>query len=184
MKSYLARPNITVVAGIRDPKSSGEALKALPRAAGTKLIVVKIDSTSATDAKDAVQALKAEHGIQQLDVVIANAGLGNSWQKVINTTPESIRENTEVNTIGPLLLFQAAYPLLEVAKQPKFVVMATGVSSFSLMEHMPIPAAAYGSSKAGINYITRKIHFEHPNVTSVCLYPGYVQSVNVYTFHV
>ena len=174
LKSYLSRPNITVIAGVRDPSTSAKALKGLPTAAGTKLIIVKINSTSATDAKAAIEKLKGDNGIQKLDVVIANAGLGHSWQKVLNTSPESVREYTEVNTIGPLVLFQAAYPLMEAAEQPKFIVMATGVSSFGLMEHMPLPSAGYGASKAGVNYITRKIHFEHPNVTSVCLYPGYV----------
>jgi norsolorinic acid ketoreductase len=162
-----------VIAGIRDPKTSGKALEALPLAAGTKLIVVKIDSSSTTDAKAAIHILKVEHGIQKLDVVIGNAGLGQVWENVLSTTVESLREYTEVNTIGPLVLFQAIYPLLAAAPRPKFFVMATSVSSFGLMEHFPIPSAAYGASKAGVNYIARKIHFEHQNVISVCLYPGY-----------
>jgi norsolorinic acid ketoreductase len=176
LQALLVKPNTMVIAGVRDPRASGKALKALPVASGTKLIVVKIDSTSATDATAAIRELKAEHGIQKLDVVIANAGLGHSWEKVLTTSAESIREYTEVNTIGPLVLFQAVYPLLAAATQPKFFVMATGVSSFGLMEHFPIPSAGYGASKAGVNYITRKIHFEHKNVISVCLYPGCVSS--------
>lgn len=166
-----------MIAGVRDPRASGKALKSLPLATGTKLIVVKIDSTSTTDAKAAIQALKAEHGIQKLDMVIANASLGHSWEKVLNTSVESVREYTAVNTTSPLLLFQAVYPLLAAAPQPKFFVMATSVSSFGLMEHFPIPSTGYGASKAGVNYITRKIHFEHQNVISVCLYPGYVSSL-------
>lgn len=163
-----------MIAGIRDPEASKKALHALPVAAGTELIVVKIDSTSPSDAKAAIQTLKTEHDIQKLDVVIANAGLGNSWEKILNTTAESVRVYTEANTIGPLLLFQATYDLLAAAPNPKFFVMATGVSSFGLMEHFPLPSAGYGASKAAVNYITRKIHFEHQNVISVCLYPGYV----------
>ena len=161
-----------MIAAVRDPRTSGKTLEALPLAAGTRLIIVKIDSASMTDAKAAIQALKTEHSIHSLDVVIANAGLGHSWDKVLNTSIESIRECIDVNTIGPLLLFQAVYPLLAAAPHPKFFVMATGVSSFGLMEHFPIPSAGYGASKAAINYITRKIHFEHQNVISVCLYPG------------
>jgi norsolorinic acid ketoreductase len=171
-----------VIAGVRDPSASSKALKALPVAAGTKLIIVKIDSTSDTDAKAAVETLKTEHGIKKLDVVIANAGLGDSWEKVLNTSVESVRQYTEVNTIGPLVLFQAVYPLLEAASQPKFVIMATAISSFGLMEHFPIPSAGYGASKAAISYIGRKIHFEHQNVISVSIYPGYVTSLQLRRF--
>jgi norsolorinic acid ketoreductase len=163
-----------VIAGIRDPRASSKALNALLLGAGTKLIIVKIDSNSETDAKTAIKTLQFEHRIERIDAVIANAGLGHTWDKVLSTSPQSVREYTEVNTIGPLVLFQATYPLLVAASQPKFIIMATGVSSFGLMENFPIPSAAYGASKAGANYITRKIHFEHTNVTSVCLYPGYV----------
>jgi norsolorinic acid ketoreductase len=172
LKSYLSRPNTTVIASLRDPATQLKAIQALPVASGTKLIAVKIDSTSATDAKVAVENLKKDHGITKLDVVIANAGLGHSWKKVLDTSIESVREYNESNVIGPLLLFQAVYPLLAAAPAPKFFTMATGVSSFALMEHYPLPSAGYGASKASSNYITRKIHFEHPNITSICLFPG------------
>ncbi|KIM94041.1 hypothetical protein OIDMADRAFT_45853 [Oidiodendron maius Zn] len=176
LQAYLAQPNLIVIAGVRDPSVSSEALKRLPAASGTKLIVVKIDSASDTDAKSAVGTLAAEYGIKKLDVVLANAGLGHSWEKVLSTPAETVRKYTEVNTIGPLLLFQAVYPLLAAALRPKFFVMATAVSSFGLMENFPLPSAGYGASKAGLNYIARKIHFEHESMISVCLYPGWVKT--------
>lgn len=170
LKAYLARPNLTIIAGIRDPSTS--TLSNIPTAPGTKLITVKIDSTSDIDAADAVAKLQNEHQIHKLDVVIANAGLGNSWEKVLTTSPKSVRDYMAVNTIGPLLLFQATWPLLNAAKDPKFIVMATGVSSFALAEQLPLPSAGYGASKAALNYIATKIHFEHENLTTVLLYPG------------
>lgn len=176
LKAYLARPNHTVVAGIRDPTTGSSAIVALPKAPGTKLIVVKVDSTSDTDALTAVTELQTKHGISSIDVVIANAGIGNEWSPVLQTSPQSVREYTEVNTIGPLLLFQAMWSLLDKAKAPKFILMGTGLSSFTLAEHLRLPSAGYGASKAAISYMTRKMHFEHERLTSVILYPGWVKT--------
>ncbi|KZP04636.1 hypothetical protein FIBSPDRAFT_967959 [Athelia psychrophila] len=42
---------------------------------GSKLIIVKIDSASGSNAADAVELLRKDHGFASLDVVIANAGI-------------------------------------------------------------------------------------------------------------
>jgi norsolorinic acid ketoreductase len=176
LKVYLSRPNHTIIAGIRDPGTGSSAINGLPKAAGTKLIIVKIDSTSEKDAFTAVSSLQAEHNIASIDAVIANAGLGTDWSPVLQTTPKALREHYEVNTIGPLTLFQATWPLLEKSKSPKYVLMASGLSSFTLAEHIPIPCAGYAASKAAITFLARKIHFEHKSLTSIILYPGWVQT--------
>lgn len=44
-----------------------------------------------------------------------------------------------------------------------------------MMKFMPIPAAAYGASKAAINYITRKIHFENDWLIAFFIHPGCVE---------
>ncbi|THX58151.1 hypothetical protein D6D06_03210 [Aureobasidium pullulans] len=45
------------------------------------------------------------------------------------------------------------------------------------MEHMPLmPVTAYGASKAALNYIVRKIHFENQGVCSWVLSPGWVRT--------
>ena len=44
---YLNRPNTTVIATVRDPGSSeADSLRSLPKAEGSSVIVVKIESTS------------------------------------------------------------------------------------------------------------------------------------------
>ncbi|CAN9318719.1 unnamed protein product [Alternaria alternata] len=72
----LQKPSVTVIAAVRNPSHiSAKELTALPIAEGSKLILVPLDSTSETSAKDAVRILKNDHGIKYLDVVIANAGI-------------------------------------------------------------------------------------------------------------
>ncbi|KAF7967622.1 hypothetical protein HWV62_33637 [Athelia sp. TMB] len=176
-EAFLARPNVTVIAAVRNPSSSESvaSLKALPVGAGSKLIFVKIDSLSETDAAAAVKQLQTEHGISALDVVIANSGIANQMGPAIVTPIDEVRAHFEVNAVGPLVLFQATAALLEAA-QGKFFVMSSAMGSVGDMELMPAPNTAYGSSKAAVNFITRKIHFEHPKITAVALTPGWVQT--------
>ncbi|KAI4260808.1 MAG: hypothetical protein L6R35_007424, partial [Caloplaca aegaea] len=44
------------------------------------------------------------------------------------------------------------------------------------MDQFPHPMAAYGSSKALFHWIIRKIHFEQPEIASLILAPGIVQT--------
>jgi norsolorinic acid ketoreductase len=164
-------PNTTVIAGVRDP-SATEALSAFKPANGSKLIIVKIDSASTTDAKDAVVLLKSKHGISHIDVVIANAGRGSYWGPALTTPIEEFQSHFNVNATGTLILFQAVHGLLSAAKNPKFVPIGTPVGSTSELENFPLPSTAYGTSKAALHFLTRKLHFEHENMVIFPLGPG------------
>ncbi|KAF7982426.1 hypothetical protein HWV62_28551 [Athelia sp. TMB] len=174
-KSYLLRANTTVIAAVRDPTNTStvESLQQLKAGPGSKIIIVKIDSSSATDAGEAVRLLRSEHGIAELDVVIANAGICNhlALGPVSEASIEEIRSHFEVNTIGPLVLFQATVPLLEASKNGKFIALSDSASDL-----MTDPFMVYGTSKAALNFILRKIHVEHPNITSMAIYPGWVST--------
>jgi len=137
---------------------------------------VKIDSLSATDPAAAVATL-AEQSITHIDVVIANAGIANHSGPGKATPAEEVEIHFKVNTVGPLILFQAVLPLLEKSTStPKFVTVSTAVASITDMDQFPIPNTAYGASKAALNFITRKLHFEHPDVVIYPIHPGWVQT--------
>jgi norsolorinic acid ketoreductase len=171
---YLARPNNIVVAAVRDPASeSSRSLLKVKTGAGSKVILVKIDSTSETDPKDAVRELQDRHCISHLDVVIANAGVENNVAPVKDVSVDELYKVIAVNGIGPILLFQAALPLLERSpKTPIFAPMGSMMGSIGGMESVPFRGAAYGPSKAMLNWITRKIQFEHENLIAVVMDPG------------
>lgn len=134
--------------------------------------MVKIDSRSETDAKEAVALLRAEHGIERLDVVIANAGVA-TYNKSGETPAEEMKEAFEVNTLGPLLLFQACLPLLQKSEQGGiFAAISSAAGSISAMEHVPLPNTAYGASKAALNFVVRKIHLEYPELCAFVMHPG------------
>ena len=142
--------------------------------AGSKVITVKLDSTSKSDAKAAVEELKVKYGIEKLDVVIANAGISKNYATVLGSSPEDFLDHFNVNTIGPVLLFQATWSLLDRVEAPKFVVLSSIIGTIGGMEKVPLPAVAYGVSKAAINYVSRKLHFEHEKLIVVPIHPGYV----------
>ena len=172
MSSLLLRPHTVLIAAVRDPEApTSQSLTTLSRDPESRLIVVKIDSLSRQDPQFAMADLTSNHGILHLDVVIANAGVNTSMAPVLETMPEEMREILEVNTLAPLLLFQAAWPLLQKSKSPKLVVMSSDMASIGRMN--PNPGLAYGVSKAALDYVVKKIRVEHESVTAVALHPGY-----------
>lgn len=159
---------------MRDPSSpSSRALSAVDRDSSSKLIIVKIDNTCATDAKAAVKTLQAEHNISKIDTVIANASVQNLvFATLADVDPAQVQEHINVNAVGSLVLFQAVLPLLQRASQPKFVVLGSPLGSISGIEKRPFPMGAYGVSKAAAHYIVRKIHSENEGLITFAIDPG------------
>ena len=174
LKAYISRPNSIVIAGVRDlSKDTSKSLSSVAVGKGSKLVIVKLDSHSKTDAKSAVQLLRSEHGIDHLDVVIANAGIANYWGSALETPPAELRDHIDVNAIAILTLFQATWSLLQASQNPKFILASSILASMGMMEEIPMPDAALGASKAAANFLMLKIHHEHPKLTVVPLHPGY-----------
>jgi norsolorinic acid ketoreductase len=174
---YLSRPNHIAIAGVQDPENiSSESLNSLPTGSGSKLIVVKIDSGSETDAKSAIALLQSSHQVSHLDFVLANAAIENFWGKIVDITIESMLEHYKVNTIGPLLLFQAALPLLNAATKPNFVIMSLGAASITIMDQFPFDTTPYCCFKVATSYLAKKIHCEYPNLIACLLNPGSLET--------
>lgn len=88
-----------------------------------------------------------------------------------------VMEHHRTNTIGSLVLFQAVEPLLRASiALPRFIVLSSSLGSIGDMEKVPEVSTAYGSSKAALNYIVRKIHLEYPYLIAFPLHPGCVKS--------
>ena len=178
-QSLLQRPNTTVIAAVRDVAKSTPTLESLSKASGSKLVIVKLDSSAEADPKNAVAQLKSEHGITSLDIVIANAGIAHSGTTIANTSSEALRDHFAVNTIGPILLFQAVKPLLQASKSgnPIFLAISTVIGSMAAQAGLagfPEVFSPYGSSKAALNWAVNRMHFEEPWLTSYVTHPGLV----------
>ncbi|KAH6691460.1 hypothetical protein F5X68DRAFT_201959 [Plectosphaerella plurivora] len=182
--TFLSQPGTTVIAAVRDPAhETVKALSSLPTAEGSKLITVKLDSGVFADAAAAVATLKSEHGISALDIVIANAGIGKNGSTVRNTSAANMTEHFNVNTIGPIVLFQATADLLQASKSgnPKFVALSTFIGSIGGIDTLiglgfPHTSSPYGGSKAALNWFVRRLTFEEPWLTSFVFHPGLVET--------
>ncbi|KAK3311862.1 hypothetical protein B0H66DRAFT_614621 [Apodospora peruviana] len=182
---FLARPNHTVIGAVRDPSSStASTLQSFRAAKDTKLLLVKISSNSDTDAVDAIATIKAA-GVDHLDIVIANAGISSTsaFAKVDGVKLKDIRDMFEVNTLGPLKLFIAAFPLLKATADskgpgaPKFVGVSTNAASIvDVEENAPYLLAGYGTTKAALNYLVRRAHAENDWLTAFVINPGFAQT--------
>ncbi|KAI1466503.1 NAD(P)-binding protein [Daldinia caldariorum] len=175
-KRFLAKPNHTVVAANRDPSHpTSRALADLPRAEGSRLVVVKVDATVERDAFDAVDTLREEHGIDHLDIVIANAGVSFVWPAVKDVKIDDIRAHVEPNVYGVVALYQATRPLLQLSqREPIFTPI--GSSAGFIGKQLPIPNAAYGPSKAALHWFTVRINAEDDWLNAFVMVPGWVQT--------
>ena len=171
----LQRPSTVVIATIRDANSATtKALESLPKAEFSTLIIQRLDLSQPNDALTAIDSLR-EHGVSKLDVVIANAAIVTSLDTVLETKPEDMLPHFDINCVGQLRLFQACYPMMEKSgsesKERTFCFISSSIGSIAAME--PLKCLAYGCSKAALNFLARKIHFEC-DITSFALHPGRV----------
>lgn len=123
-----------------------------------------------------MEALGSQHGIEKLDLVIANAGISKYFGKASVTPVQEMLDHFTINAVGPLLLFQATSSLLSASHEPKFVAISSGAGSIGGMDKLPVENTAYGSSKTALNFITRRIHFENSHLIAFSINPGWLQT--------
>ncbi|KAJ7159265.1 aflatoxin biosynthesis ketoreductase nor-1 [Mycena crocata] len=91
------------------------------------------------------------------------------------TTPLSeFRDHWEVNTLGTVVLFQAAQKLLLASPTgaPIFAYISSGAGSIG--RYFGIQTSAYGSSKAAANFLIKALDAENPSLIAFALSPGWV----------
>jgi norsolorinic acid ketoreductase len=179
LAAYAQRANTIAIAAIRDGPDSTPAkdLASLPTGTGSKVIVAKYDAGSTTAAAELTTYLREKHHIQHLDVVIANAGILKHFGPAKNVTAEELQEHLLINTIAPILLYQATTMLLNQSpKEPKFFIISSNMGSNTLMDNYPMPMIAYSLSKAAVNYAAGRIHREEERIVVMPLQPGWVQT--------
>ncbi|KAK4868275.1 hypothetical protein LT330_006997 [Penicillium expansum] len=177
VETILLRPNHVVIASVRDKSADYvKELEALPKADGSQLQLVQIESSNPADPAAAIKGLT---NINYIDVVVANAG-GAGEKGVIPLDVVSSEVATDVfavNALGPLALYQAVKPLLEKSQTPKWVSVSSAAGSIGRLEvHKAHIAPAYGIAKAGLNWITTAIHSANKDFIAFAVHPGLVQS--------
>ena len=177
VRCLLARPRTTVIASVRNPTALEETTSTFSTGEASSLIIVKIDYAIRSDIPTAISAIK-EKGVTRIDVLIANAGNASGFQTALQAPAEEMLSDFSVNVLGPLTLFQNAYPLLKNSDKRFFMYVTSSVGSIAGQEFESTPSLSYGCSKAAGNYFAKKVHCEHKQegLVSVAVHPGWVKT--------
>lgn len=92
-------------------------------------------------------------------------GIAKSHNTVLEEPLDKFREHFEVNTLGPVILYQNVRSL--IPRGGVFAVTSSSVGSISMDTGLPV--ASYGMSKAAVNYIVAKIGYEDKDVVTLAL---------------
>jgi norsolorinic acid ketoreductase len=170
---YLAQPDTTVIATAREVSyQNASAFDTLQRGDRSRLLIVQLSVDVASSIAEAASVIEKHHHIHQIDIVISNAGICDHWGPVLEMRDADVLTHFQVNTLGPLRLFQALAPLLNNASSPKFIYISTALASISGINKFNSLTAAYGMSKAAGNYLMRKINAENGHLITLSIDPG------------
>ena len=113
------------------------------------VVVVKYDAETPTGGQEAIGAIKAA-GITSLDVLCVNAAVVLSHAHFKELDYDTAIRMHKVNVLGPMVLFQAALPMLHAGA--KVCLVSSGAGTMSNKTHRA-GGGVYGMSKASLNFM-------------------------------
>lgn len=160
-----ASANVVLVARSKD-MLAGVAQKV--EEAGGKVRIVPADVARPSSCKKVVDS--AMKWFNTIDGLINNAGIISPLAPIADSDIDQWQYAIEVNLLGPYYLTRYALPHL-IERKGRIVNVSSGASN------VPIPSAsAYCTAKAGLTHFNRVLGEEVPDVTSVCIRPGVVDT--------
>ncbi len=138
------------------------------RAAKGRAAFQTADVTDPRAAAAAVALARRRFG--RLDGLINNAGVLAPIARLADADSRAWRRNLEVNLLAPFLWSRAALPLLRESRG-RIVAVSSG-AAVKAVEGW----SAYCAAKAAVTHLTRVLAAEEPEVTSLALRPGVVDT--------
>jgi NAD(P)-dependent dehydrogenase (short-subunit alcohol dehydrogenase family) len=105
-----------------------------------------------------------------IDAVINNAAVLEPVASIAETDIQAWRRHIDINLIGPYLLVRAALPSLR-ERQGRVIHVSSGAATSVLAGW-----SAYCASKAALNQLSASVALEEPDVTSLAVRPGKVDT--------
>ncbi|SCV02377.1 LANO_0F17414g1_1 [Lachancea nothofagi CBS 11611] len=106
-----------------------------------------------------------------IDAVIANAGVLSPVQGVAHADTAQWKSLFDINFFSVVSLVARVLPQLKESKQGDVILVSSGAST------KPYYAwGAYGASKAALNHFAQTLAFEEPQVRTVAIAPGVVNT--------
>ncbi|XP_076307286.1 C-signal-like isoform X2 [Tachypleus tridentatus] len=155
----------------------------------TKLHIIQLDVTKSIEIEEAVKIVKDIVKEEGLNLLINNAGICRMLP-FPQITPDNLRNHIEVNSIAPLILTEAFYPLLKTAASKitgegmscsRAAVVNMSSTSGSLENtntERKVPILSYKASKTALNMLMRGVAMsvKRDHILVVMLCPGWVQT--------
>jgi NAD(P)-dependent dehydrogenase (short-subunit alcohol dehydrogenase family) len=172
VKQLAQNPDHQVLMGCRDT-SKGEAAVA-SMGAQNNINPIQLDITDDESIEHCFKTIEQLFG--KLDILINNAGTAGKANGLDRKPREIYDEVFSVNVTSAALLTDAMTPLLEKSKNPKVIMITSGLGSIQRVldqKSAPIPVPWYSASKSALNYLTVYYAKKFPEwkVNAVC--PGY-----------
>jgi 2-keto-3-deoxy-L-fuconate dehydrogenase len=124
----------------------------------------------AMDVTDAASITSAIQGIEHLDILINNAGIGLVGD-ITKTSEDDFTRVMRVNVHSVFLVTQAAFPLL-LASHGCIVNIGSVAGTVGVKQRL-----AYCTSKGAVHAMTRQIAVDYPKELRInCIAPGTVQT--------
>lgn len=149
---------------------SREGLKAVTAEAARDdmLLPLSGDVARVADCRHMVADTIARFG--RLDALVNNAGILGPVARLADAEADAWQYNLAVNLMGPFYLVQAAIPHLR-STRGRIVNVSSGAAVKAIEGW-----SAYSVAKAGLTHLTRLLAAEEPDITTVALRPGVVNT--------
>ncbi len=174
----LAQLGYNVFIGSRDKSRGDEAIKKLNASGIRNVDCIGIDVTDLNSIKSARKVLESK--IDQLDVLINNAGIAGEQPQNISTGEiENLRNVFETNFFGAVQTTQQFIDLLKASAEPRIVNVSSQLGSLTFQRNTQNPRHstydAYSCSKTALNAFTVLLakEFKNTNFKINSVEPGY-----------
>jgi len=135
---------------------------------GGKALAVTMDVSDPEVCRNLVSKTLDTFG--RLDGVVNNAGVVTPLASIENADPVAWKYCMGVNVIGPFHITKFSLPHLRINKG-RIINVSSGASRIPIES-----AAAYCASKAALNHFTSVLALEEPDITTVAIRPGVVDT--------
>ncbi|KAI9721064.1 MAG: hypothetical protein M1812_002545 [Candelaria pacifica] len=163
---FLLKPpqssNLVVIARSRSP------LEDLQEKYPSQVVIVAGDLVDSSLAKQAVELAVNKWG--QLDGLVLNHGVLEPVARLADIDVEDWKKAFDINFFSVLAFVKAALPALRSSKG-RIILTSSGAAVSGYAGWGP-----YGSTKAAMNHLALTLAAEEPDVTSVALRPGVVDT--------
>lgn len=138
-------------------------------APSAKVYVYSADLNDRASLEKAIVSFAGELPSNKIDILLANAGVGNDIVPLSGLPLESFHRDLALNTISSLSLLQLISPHL--ATNPTIIHTSTGAA------HVNMPGnSCYSISKLAGAMIFQQWAMENPNHFVISFHPGYIET--------